>query len=118
MTSWKTDKYLIQMFEKYNKKYFGNRLSGKIRIGWRAPFKKGHAAEHIVLKDGMVLILINPKLKEWGAQNYALSSLLHEMVHQLLYQQNHGPSVFHGHGNLFQKEMKRLASRGTFKSLW
>jgi hypothetical protein len=115
MRNWKTDKYLCDKFNEFNRKYFGNKLIGTVRVGWRKPFVEGHAGETIPVKDEYILLLINPKLRRVGAQNYALSTLLHEMCHVKLWQQ--GKKVY-THGPLFQNEMKRLARIGAFNTIW
>lgn len=114
-TDWKTDEYLCDKFREFNRKYFGNSLSCEVHLGWRPPLIKNHAGEIFPHKNSPSLILINPKLREIGAQNYALSTLLHEMCHLSLWYQKKNPRT---HGPLFQHEMKRLANLGAFNTIW
>lgn len=114
--NWKTQKYLVEKFQEYNRKYFGNKLQGKIQVGWGKPTGVRHAAEFLVDDKDIEYIIINSKLRDNGLQNYALSRLLHEMCHMKMYQE--GKRTHADHGTLFQKEMKRLAGLGAFRSLW
>ena len=115
--NWKTHKYLIQKFLEFDKKYFGSRLCKETaQVGWGI-IQGTHAGEYFWPEENgdPHLILINPLLKSLGCQNYALTTLLHEMVHFDLWLKRRRQC---GHGKLFQTEMKRLAEAGAFKGLW
>lgn len=118
MTDWKTDKALRGRYDKFNRKYFGNRLpKGKqVLVIWRKPFIAGHGAELCFpFEKNQPLVLVNPILKKIGAENYSIQSLLHEMCHLHLWVQG---KSYKGHGWLFQNEMKRVANLGALRGIW
>ena len=113
-----TNKDLTWWYDYHNKNHFGNKLPAAVWVGWHTPIIKNHAAEFVSFKDGSYAIFINPKLKKLGTTNYAHSSLVHEMVHCKLMMDGKRPSIYNGHGRLFQTEMKHLANIGALKGLW
>jgi len=109
-----TNRELKQYYRKFNRKYFDNSLPD-IFVGY-APVSTGHAAEFISYEDGTYKIHVHPLLKRLKLDNYSLLLLVHEMAHCNL--RDAPARVRHGHGPIFQKEMKRLANLGALKDLW
>ena len=89
---------------------------------WHRPLLPGGklswAANFVVLTDGSAAILINPLLRRLKMWRYIEATLLHEMVHAILWYRGERPAAFNGHGKKFQREMQRLARMGAFNRLW
>ena len=97
-----TNKWLQDVYRRANRECFKNRLSKDIKVQW------GKCGTDMGWTLGKRLIIVNRRLKAWPRA--ALMVLFHEMVHIRL------PGV--GHGDRFQKEMRRLARIGAFRYLW
>lgn len=114
---------LERCFDRFNKKYFGNKLPKAYVYLDKRIWKRD-----CVLGDYTEFDTFNPKNKKTGqwyririanevkkvSPRMARFVLLHEMVHHKL---NRKKEYTH-HGPLFQKEMLRLARAGAFNSLW
>lgn len=112
---WKTNKYLKELYKTYNRRYFKSSLP-EISIKWKQPKSRNRAAEFYVYENESLEILINPVLRKNNMQLFTMQTLLHEMCHVKLRKRD--KSIAEGHGDIFQKEMKRLAKIGAFKNLW
>jgi predicted SprT family Zn-dependent metalloprotease len=115
-----TNKWLKDYYLVFNKRYFGNKLPKDAQIIWSTKTTRKRAAQLLVWKDTLeeTEIALNPMLKKLGAECRALQSLLHEMCHLYLRVLGKPVSVYTGHGRLWNREMKRLAACGAFKTIW
>jgi hypothetical protein len=115
-----TNRWLKLQYDIFNKRYFGNKLPVDAAVIWSSKTTHKRAAQLLVwthtLED--TEICLNPMMKKLGAECRALQSLLHEMCHLHLRVQGKSTRVFAGHGFLWQKEMKRLAIVGAFRTIW
>ena len=115
-----SDKWLKSHYLTFNKRYFGNKLPLDAKVIWSRKTTRKRAAQLLVWTKSLVdtEIALNPMMKKLGAECRALQSLLHEMCHLHLRVLGKPPSVYTGHGRLFQNEMKRLANLGAFNRIW
>jgi hypothetical protein len=113
----KTDKRLTGWYHQYNKKYFDNKLTSHVTVGWdleiEADAGRTHGVRFHPKEDGIDLevatIHLHPD-KHVGSTD-ARFTLLHEMCHLRLL-------PWTRHGKKFNDEMRRLAILGAFDDLW
>lgn len=111
-----TEKQVLTLYRRYNKKYFDGKLPHDIPVKFvdmSATSMCGLST--MVATDGLVLqaIYLDSRLQEWD--NLLKFSLLHEMCHIKLHPVSTADDP---HGREFDDEMIRLAFRGAFKGIW
>jgi SprT-like family len=127
----KAEKFLLEEYKFFNKKYFYNRLPLNMRIMiMRGEGLKASKKESLVLgsyvdaKERVVQIDKGKKIFHNGPlillrvnfPNVLIySTLLHEMAHISV--RSKFPRAY-GHGPRFHKEMLRLAKLGAFNTIW
>jgi hypothetical protein len=106
----------------YRARFFGNRVPEVNRVSIVfLPKKETHAGGEepcygfyvpLNMEDStsMVFIAIDGEIERFEAYR----TLLHEMAHISVDRKNRN----HGHGKMFQDEMKRLARAGAMRLLW
>jgi len=110
---------LKEAFLEYNSRYFRNSIPRNTKVVWgeEDPNCIGYARrtheEPVELK-----IWISPRCQMGVIKNLLTrvtrGTLLHEMAHLKLWKKYPKEN----HGNIFNKEMKRLAKVGAFRNLW
>ena len=104
-------KRLTNLYLRYNKKYFDNRLPQDVEVDWKDMSESSAIGCNATYEDSFVAhsIYIDSTIKEYTT--IVKLTLLHEMCHVGLY-------PYSKHGKRFDEEMLRLAMRGAFKGLW
>ena len=122
---------LKECYLSWNKKYFRNKLPLNARVCFKANLNcYGHykdeyqvlakrvrgpqKGEYRVLYSRPHTICVDMRLKKQKDWCTVGITLLHEMAHMHLYIKD----GYTGHGNKFQREMKRLANAGAFRNFW
>jgi hypothetical protein len=119
-----TDRSLLIYFNKYNRKYFGNKLKlAFIRfvpdhhklmrgcMGRTIPFDQIDANGNIIKRNSCAKIFINARYRR--DPRVTLPTLLHEMNHMA-----HPQVKDCKKSPTFEKGMRRLAARGAMERLW
>lgn len=104
--------YLKLLYNRCNRVYFGGKLPEDIVVGYGTT---GQFRKHRVKKGTCAFTAYNPLaiVIHRGANKsmtYIQADLLHEMCHVSK------PRA--GHGEVFQKEMLRIAKLGAFANVW
>lgn len=104
--------YLKCLYNLYNKRFFKDKLPHDTivffatKIG-RVKSLKRSACAITLMTTPRIIVIQKSKSK---SMRYAMSDLLHEMVHVSKPRAEHG--------KVFQDEMKRLAKEGAFEGVW
>lgn len=111
----KPDRWLKRWYDKYNARYFDNKLPSTCQVGWNEalPAKTLGLTMQFTEPAANLMIFnvgLHPSLRECS-RDHAKLVLLHEMVHVKL-------APYMAHGRRFQQEMQRLARDGAMKDLW
>lgn len=93
---YENDKYLKEIYDKYNKKYFNNELPKDTVVRWSKRMVEG-AGNCKELDDNKYLIQLGENY-----HNIYVSEIQDTLIHEMIHIQNPG------HGMGFKKEMNRL----------
>ncbi len=116
-----SDEWLRKRFLEFNRKFFNRKLPISTRVYWVTRFKapKEHALGCVfVYEDNRgkshFVIHLSRRIERVGLA-LTLTTLLHEMAHIAVWETDNSAN---SHGQVWIKEMRRLASVGAFDLLW
>lgn len=112
----RTDKWLQQRMDIYNREYFNSAIPSDIKTRFGKTDKHHDAHYNFKRREIMIAKELN------GHDTAVLIALLHEMAHAALEKHGyvgtaHEPSQVSLHGMLFQAEIVRLFNTGAYDSL-
>lgn len=109
----RSSRVLRRLYQSANRKHFSSRLPVRIVLSWK---EMDRAIGRMEYSPEGYAILIDPRIRTYPS--IVVMTLLHEMTHLYVMLKYGKRGRITHHGELFQREMLRLAKRGAFASHW